>query len=288
MNFETNKDVLDWYERQPRSITPEFISSIHWDAVKSHTLDKRFIPVLLYMRDVEGLTDMYYRELRRTPTGKDPYISKFMERWGHEELDHGDLLNRFLSEAGVETDDNWQERVRRGVSRAYKANSYLITTLTNFIGRRFTASHMTFGAIHEMSTTQAYRRLSQLAGHPVLTHILNGIIREESAHTQFYWSVARLELKGNEFARKVARFVVDHFWAPVGQGSKPRRQTEYLIGTLFGDDEGLAAVDRVITGRIRQLPGFADLSKINETAVRISREIYHPVKASMAEPRLAQ
>jgi hypothetical protein len=124
-----------------------------------------------------------------------------------------------------------------------------------------------------MSTTQAYRRLSKLADHPVLTHILNGIIREESAHTQFYWSVARLELRKNDFARKIACFVVDHLWAPVGQGSMPESKTEYTIGTLFGDEEGLAAVDRIITGRIRQLPGFADLSKINETAVRISQEM---------------
>jgi hypothetical protein len=38
---------------------------------------------------------------------------------------------------------------------------------------------MTFGAIHEMSTTQGYRRLIELADHPVLNHILRGIIREE-------------------------------------------------------------------------------------------------------------
>src|SRR5687767_7521958 len=30
MSFETNRDVLDWYERQPRALTPEFISSIPW------------------------------------------------------------------------------------------------------------------------------------------------------------------------------------------------------------------------------------------------------------------
>ena len=96
MNFETKKDVLDWYERQPRAITPEFLSAIPWDDVSRHPLDKRFIPVLMYMRDVEVLTDMYYRELRRTPTGKDPCISKFMERWGHEEITHGQLASVLL------------------------------------------------------------------------------------------------------------------------------------------------------------------------------------------------
>jgi hypothetical protein len=62
MNFETNSDVLDWYERQPRTLTPEFVNTIPWPEVKATALDERFIPVLLYMRDVEGLTDMYYRE----------------------------------------------------------------------------------------------------------------------------------------------------------------------------------------------------------------------------------
>jgi hypothetical protein len=28
MNFETNSDVLDWYERQPRTLTPEFVNAI--------------------------------------------------------------------------------------------------------------------------------------------------------------------------------------------------------------------------------------------------------------------
>ena len=82
MTFETNKDVLEWYERQPRTLTPEFIASIPWHEVRDHALNARFVPVLLYMRDVETLTDMYHREMLRTPTGKDPYISKFMERSG--------------------------------------------------------------------------------------------------------------------------------------------------------------------------------------------------------------
>src|SRR5258706_14328990 len=125
MTFETNSDVLEWYERQPRTLTPEFIESIPWHQVKDYPLDQRFIPVLLYMRDIETLTDMYHRQMLRTPTGKDPYISKFMERWGLEEVTHGEVLNRFLNEMGVETDEKWQTQVRRAVSTAYHANAYL-------------------------------------------------------------------------------------------------------------------------------------------------------------------
>ena len=154
MNFETNKDVLDWYERQERVLTLGFISAIPWEKVKDHPVDENLIPVLLYMRDVETLTDMYHRELLRTPTGKDRDISKFMERWGIEEITHGEVLNRFLNEIGVETDDNWQTQVRKDVTTSYHSISYLMMILTNLIGKKFTATHMTFGAIHEMEAAQ--------------------------------------------------------------------------------------------------------------------------------------
>ena len=265
MVFETNKDVLEWYEKQPRALTPDFLASIPWHEVKDHPLNERFVPVLLYMRDVETLTDMYHREMLRTPTGKDPFISKFMERWGTEELTHGEVLNRFLNEAGVATDDKWQDKVRRNVSKAYIANTYLVALLARFIGKKFTATHMTFGAVHEMSTAQGYRRLATLADHPVLTYLLNGIIREESAHTQFYWNVARLELNKNEVSQKMTRFIIEHFWTPVGQGSVPKRRTENMIGTLFADKSALKTLDKKVTQRIRQLPGFDDLTMITDT-----------------------
>jgi len=269
MNFETNKDVLDWFERQERSLTPKFIDSIPWNHVKDHPLDEKFIPVLLYMRDVETLTDMYHRELLRTPTGKDPHISKFMERWGIEEITHGEVLNRFLNESGYETDDNWQEQVRRSVSTSYNATAYLMMILTNLIGKKFTATHMTFGAIHEMEAAQGYRRLIALADHPVLTFIVNAIVREEAIHAQFYRSVARLELEKNEFSQKMARWMIDRFWAPVGQGSLAKSRTKYTIGTLFASDDAIEGLDKTVTQRVRLLPGFDGITKITDTILQM-------------------
>lgn len=265
MSFETNKEILDWYEKQERSLTSEFLSAIPWDKVKDTPFDEKFVPVLFYMRDVETLTDMYHRELCRTPTGKDPHISKFMERWGVEEITHGEVMNRFLNELGYETDEKWQTQVRKAVTLAYRANAFLLTTLTNMIGKKFTATHMTFGAIHEMEAAQGYRRLKALTDHPVLNPILDAIIREESAHNQFYWSVAKLELSRCETARKIARYVTDHFWAPVGQGSLAKRRTQYLVSTLFADQDGIETIDTKVTKRVRQLPGFDDITKITET-----------------------
>ena len=264
MKFETKQDVLNWYEKQPRTLTQEFISQIPWHEVKNYPLDKKFVPVLLYMRDVEVLTDMYYEELRRTPTGKDSAISKFMERWGVEEVTHGEVIDRFLNEAGIETSRNWKTEVRQNVPKFYTFNTRIITTLTNLIGKQFTATHMTFGAIHEMSTGQGYRRLMKMANHPVLTEILTAILREESAHTKFYLSVAKIELQKSEFARQVSRFIVNNFWSPVGQGAKPKVQTDYTIGTLFSGAEGLDWIERNVSQKIQSLPGFRGLNTISE------------------------
>ena len=124
---------------------------------------------------------------------------------------------------------------------------------------------MTFGAIHEMEAAQGYRRLIALADHPVLTYIVNAIIREEAVHAQFYRSVARIELERNEFAQKMARWVIEHFWAPVGQGSLAKVRTEYAISTLFTGDSAMEGLDRTVTQRVRQLPGFDGITKITDT-----------------------
>lgn len=266
MTFETKKDVLDWYEAQPSSITPEFLSGIPWADVRQYSFPERLVPVLYYMRDVESLTDMYYRELRRTPTGRDPHISKFMERWGEEELVHGKLLDRFLNELGYETDAEWQDSVRVSVGRFYKAHTYAITTLTNLIGKQFTGTHMMFGAINELTTGQGYRRLMAKADHPVLTPILRAILREESLHTNFYSSVARLELRDSPVSRKLARFVIDHFWEPVGGSALGQDRSNYTIAQLFGDDEGRRAIDSTVTQRVRNFPGFSGITAINTAA----------------------
>lgn len=265
MAFETKQEVLDWYERQERTLTKEFVSNIPWHEVKNYPFDKKFVRVLLYMRDVEILTDMYHDEMRRTPTGKDKVISKFMERWGLEELTHGEVLNRFLNEAGYETSDNWQQSVKDSVPMTYNFNMRIISALTNLVGKKFTATHMVFGAINELSTGQAYRRLIELANHPVLTHILTGIMREEAAHTQFYWNVAKIELKKSETARKIARTVIKHFWAPVGSGARSQVESDYTIATLFKDDNSLDILDRKVTKHVHELPGFTGLNTFTET-----------------------
>jgi rubrerythrin len=260
--FETERDVLAWYESKPRALDKEFINSIEWHEVRRHPLNPAFIPVLVYMRDVESFTDIYYKELLRTPTGKDPVIRKFMERWSVEENEHGELLNRFLAEAGVETSERWQSDAKARIPRRYTVESFILDYTVRAFGKYFHGAHMAWGAINEMTTLQGYRRLSQLAEHPVLTKLLNVIMKEETVHAHFYWSIAQLKLQQAKFTRDLARFILGGWWSPVGQGAKPQSEANYVISTLFKGEDGVAFFDRNVNRRLQQLPGFAGFNNV--------------------------
>jgi hypothetical protein len=268
--FDTESDVLAWYERQPRALTPEFVGGFPWQDVRAHALDPAFVPVLVYMRDVEAFTDIYYAELRRTPTGKSPVIKRFMDRWHVEEFQHAELLNRFMEEAGVPVSPRWLDEARAAIPFNYTFENRLYPLVTNLFGASFSAVHMTWGAINEMTTLQGYRRLWELAKHPVLEKLLRAIAQEEAAHSKFYWNIARIKLARSGFAQRLARNVISKFWTPVGQGTKPKRETNYLIATLFSGAGGVDFFDRNVGQKLEQLPGFDGVKAITQRVARIA------------------
>lgn len=267
--FETDRDVLAWYERQPRALTKEFVESLDWRHIKDHPLSQAFVPVLLYMRDVESFTEVYYQELLRTPTGRDPVIRRFMDRWHAEEQQHGDLLNRFLDEAGVPVVEKWQDDARHKIPFRYTFENRIATTITNLFGKHFSGTHMAWGAINEMTTLQGYRRLWTLAGHPVLEKLLRAVAQEESLHARFYWRLAELRLERSGFAQQIARRMIERFWSPVGSGAKPLTDTNYIIATLFAGAEGVEFFDRTVNRRLAQLPGFNGSQTVTDRIKRI-------------------
>lgn len=270
MLLETTDEALKWYESEERVITPQFLATIPWHEVKNHTIPQEFIPVMRYMRDVEKFTGMYYEELMRTPTGKDPAISQFMDRWATEEPTHSDLLERFLGEAGFPSEDRWFEKVTAAIPAKYRFMGPIKALLAQGFGEKFAAVHMTWGAINEYSTLTGYQRLWSLAKHPVLEYILRAIAREEARHSFFYWSVARIKLKNSPLSQKLTRFIVDHFWSPVGQGAKHKEDTQLVVRTLFRDTPGVAIMEQQVNRRIRELPG---LEKLNVITDRVAQSV---------------
>lgn len=263
MHFETEADVTQWIMARPRILTKEYLDGIRWDEVRKYPLDPAFVPVLRYMRDIEVGTNLYFAEMRRTPTYNEKPLREFMERWVSEEPLHGELLERFLGEAGHPSGDGWYEDMKAGLPASYHLMENVEVAVAKLFGRRFAGVHMTFGAVNELSTLNGYQRMWVTARHPVLEYILRGVAREEAMHYFFYWSVARLKLERSAFDRGLNRFMMSNFWKPVGAGLRGTELSNMVIRTLFADD-GAEHFDRNVNRRMEDLPGLAGLKVVRD------------------------
>ena len=262
--LQTEWDILKDYEGKARALTPAFVRALPWREVSRHPLKTELVAILLYMRDIEAFTELYFDELGRTPTGKNPAIRRFMERWRSEEAQHGELIHRFLGEAGITAESDWFAAAKAKVPRRYRFESKINGFISGFFGKNFSATHMVWGAINELLTLQGYRRLAQISAHPVLETLLRGIMQEEAIHISFYYNVAELELRRSRLGRGLARFLIRHFWAPVGSGLKPKAETEGVASFLFGDAEGRQALEKQVNPRLEKLPGFQGVKTVLE------------------------
>jgi len=228
------------------------LRGIDWADVPRHPVPAEAIRTLKYMQDIESHTIVYLRSLLATRAIDDPDVARFLACWVYEESFHGLALERFLAAAGHPLGP-------RPTPRGHEAPAqWLETRATAALSRLwpdFCAVHMTWGAINELTTLTGYRRLATRADHPVLSELLDRIVRDESRHFFFYYRQAEIRLQRPAVAR-VARFLVDRFWAPVGSGVQPQRELVFMARYLFSDARGRAAA-RKADETIRRLPGFA-------------------------------
>jgi hypothetical protein len=227
---------------------------VDWTAVPRQPLPAAALRALCYMQDVESHTVVYLRELLATRAVNDPEIAPFLATWFYEETAHGRVLGQFLAAAGHPVVAR-----PRTVRRLGERIEALGITCIAAAWREFPVVHMTWGAINELTTLTGYRRLAQLAGHPVLADLLAQIMRDEARHFNFYYEQAARRLAASATARRVTRFLVDHFWDPVGAGVQPNAETRALAAYLFAGAEGQAAA-RTIDRTIGRLPGFAGVA----------------------------
>jgi len=238
------------------------------------------------MMDIESHTVIFLRDLLATRAAFDPDVTAFLSCWVYEELWHGEAFSRFLGEAGYDLAPDG-ERVwgdapfptryarNRWIRRRIGAKGYashVATLAAAALFRDFVALHMTWGAVNELSTLTGYHLLIAKTEHPVLVELLHRIIKDERRHFAFYRSQARGRLERSEQARKVARWAMEHLWAPVGTGVRPQRETDFVIAHLFGDDAGLDAA-REMDATIGELPGLTGISIAVEARAEALRRL---------------
>ncbi len=228
------------------------LAEIDWPAVARHPVPPDTIRTLRYMQDIESHTIIYTRSLLATRAIDDPDVATFLACWLYEETFHGLAIARFLQAAGHPIGERPRPRGREAFPQWLEAR---LTALLSRVWPDFCAVHMTWGAINELTTLTAYRRLAAASDHPILTALLERIALDESRHFFFYYRQAERRLQSRAVAR-VARLLVDRFWAPVGSGVQPDAELLFMARYLFGDDEGRAAA-RKVDETIRRLPGFA-------------------------------
>jgi hypothetical protein len=214
------------------------------------------------MMDIESHTIVYLRDLLSTRVVRDNQVTAFLSCWAYEEFFHSMLLRRFLATQGVAIEDQRFADLRSRTSLADRVIRPTIALLSR-ITRHFPAVHMTFGAINEVSTLTGYQALIARTDssrdrsdspRPLLTIILERIIKDERRHYAFYFNQARRRLRAPA-AQRLTAFLVRHFWTPVGVTVRGDPAMRRVCAYLFPGESGverLSGVDRSIA----RLPGL--------------------------------
>lgn len=234
------------------------LAGIDFDAFRDRPLDATTRRCLRYMHDIEHHTVCYLRDLLVTPVHQDPAATTFLTVWNYEEMWHGDAIARVLAAHGEDAGGPRVRRLRQRLGVRDRLAPALHAAGAAVAGHAFGAVHMTWGAVNEWTTQAGYARLAERADHPVLTELLQRIMRQEGRHIAYYAGEAERRLDGHPGVQRMVRWALTHLWRPVGAGVMPEREVGFMVDTLFGGDGGRRATER-IDERISRLPGLGGL-----------------------------
>ena len=231
---------------------------IDFDSFRHAPLPPDALRCLRYMHDVESHTVCYLRDVLVTRAHRDPELTAFLTFWNYEEHWHGEAIARVLD---AHDEQSGAPRIAATRSQLPRRDGLrpLAFQVASALTPHVVAVHMTWGAVNEWTTQAAYARLAAKADHPVLTELLRRIMRQEGRHIDFYSSRARDRLEASPAARRLTRWALRRWWAPVGSGVMPAEEVRFLARYLFDGPEGALAAAR-IDRHVDRLPGLAGLN----------------------------
>jgi hypothetical protein len=265
---------IERYKERSKKID---LSDVRWDQVKDYELTRGAIDSMHYMMDIEIHTVIYLSELLVSKACMDPVITAFLSCWAYEEMYHGEAFARFLNEYGVPVSPERprQLRLREGFGRI---NAVMGIMFGSYIFPFFPALYLTVGAINELTAVNGYTQLRERANHPVLSGILDKIIKQERTHYAFYRSMAERLLRESAAARGATRWFLLKRFGAVGEGTKTVDEVNQLAVDLFSGEDGRQALED-IDGQVDQLPGLK--------GVRVMQRLLDRAYAMTGLPELA-
>jgi hypothetical protein len=247
--------------------------AVSWTDLDFDEFDRNPLPpdslrVISYMCDVEYHTVCYLRDLLTTPSHKEPEVGSFMTMWNREEFWHGEALAAVLARHGIIVDFDQLKATRLKLGWKDRLDPIKQSLLGGLVGSDFVGVHMAWGAANEWTANAAYLRMARQEGHPVLAELLKRIAAQETKHVAFYASQARDRLAKSKKAQVIGRFALNKFWAPVGSSISSADDVTFVMGRLFGGDEGRKILQD-IDSHIAKLPGMEGLTIVENSLDRI-------------------
>jgi hypothetical protein len=208
-------------------------------------------------------------------------VTTFLTLWSYEEMWHGEAIGRVLAAHGEDAGAERIAPMRRRLGWRDRLAPTLHALGSAVAGNAFGALHMTWGAVNEWTTQAGYARLIGRAQHPVLTDLLNRIMRQEGNHIAFYASEADRHLSAHRGAQRLVRATLARLWKPVGAGVMPKAEVAFMARTLFGGADGRTIIER-IDRRIERLPGLENLGLVTRALERYERAAGPPTGGAIA------
>jgi rubrerythrin len=259
---------------------PVAFQDLDWEAARRAGVTPGEARMLRYISDTEAHTILYMRDLLAGHSARDPEITTFLSIWAYEECWHGRVIDRFLAEVGYAPPPDRFTRVAES-SALKELIEALLSQFVAALTRKFAATHMTWGAINELTAAATYQAIERRTGNPVLATLCRRLAKQERKHFSFYYHQAERRLAGDRGAQGLCRFALRNFWDLVGSGVGDDDALGYIADTLFGDEASrrpLAEAEETIAA----LPGMSWFALICPAVERQARR--HRARCATADP----
>jgi rubrerythrin len=238
------------------------VTDLDFSAARSYPLSENEIRCLTYMMDIESHTIVFLKGILSTCALKDPETTAFLSCWAYEEFFHGRTIKKFLESCGLEFSPTRAAELQKDATFREWLEGIGASFLCQ-LTRHFHAVYLTWGAISELTTLEAYGVLADRTANPILARLLRRLAKDERRHFSFYYNKARRQLD-RRHAQQLTSLILKKFWLPVGAGMKPDEEVAFISRFVLGDSAGAIVANR-IDSTIAKLPGMGWFDRLRLT-----------------------